>query len=119
MGHVTAPEGYCSVDKYLSLISTKWTAHIIHLLGKRELMRFGQIQKELALVSSKVLSSRLKLLEAEQFIWREQQATIPVTVNYGLTVKGKELAEIVSLIIEKSDAWEVSRNSEQILPVSN
>ncbi|WP_268747956.1 winged helix-turn-helix transcriptional regulator [Shewanella sp. cp20] len=29
-------------------------------------MRFGQIQKQLALVSSKVLSSRLKLLETEK-----------------------------------------------------
>ncbi|MPY23932.1 helix-turn-helix transcriptional regulator [Shewanella psychropiezotolerans] len=112
MRHVTAPEGYCNVDKYLSLISTKWTAHIVYLLGKCELMRFGQIQKELALVSSKVLSSRLKLLEAEQFIWREQQATIPVTVNYGLTAKGKELAEIVSLIVDKSDAWDANITSK-------
>ncbi|AQS36131.1 transcriptional regulator, HxlR family [Shewanella psychrophila] len=113
MKHVTSPEGYCSVDKYLSLISTKWTAHIIYLLGKSELMRFGQIQKQLALVSSKVLSSRLKSLEAEQFIWREQQATIPVTVNYGLTAKGKELAEIVSLVVDKSDTWDASINNGQ------
>jgi DNA-binding HxlR family transcriptional regulator len=111
MRHVTAPEGYCNVDKYLSLISTKWTAHIVFLLNQNEVMRFGQIQKELALVSSKVLSSRLKLLEAEQFIWREQQDTIPITVNYGLTSKGTELAVIVNQIISKSDSWNKSTHN--------
>lgn len=112
MRHVTAPEGYCNVDKCLSLISTKWTAHIVFLLNQKEVMRFGQIQKELALVSSKVLSSRLKLLEAERFIWREQQKTIPVTVNYGLTSKGKELAVIVNQIIAKSGSWNKSTNND-------
>ncbi len=105
MVHATAPENYCNVDKYLSLISTKWTAHIIYLLSQHPVMRFGQLQKQLALVSSKVLSSRLKLLEAEKFIWREQQATIPVTVNYGLTPKGQELADIVLKIVEKTESW--------------
>ncbi|KPL95155.1 helix-turn-helix transcriptional regulator [Vibrio sp. L5-1] len=99
------PEGYCSADKYLALISTKWTAHIVWILGQSSEIRFGQIQKQLALVSSKVLSERLKLLSKEGFIWRRQEETVPVTVYYGLTKKGKELADIVDIIVKKSDSW--------------
>jgi DNA-binding HxlR family transcriptional regulator len=100
------PEGYCSADRYLTLISTKWTAHIVWLVGQHDEMRFGQIQKQLALVSSKVLSERLKLLTGEGFVWRRQEETVPVTVYYGLTPKGEELAEIVDIIVRKSDDWD-------------
>ncbi|WP_394156900.1 hypothetical protein [Vibrio campbellii] len=67
--HQVQPAGYCSVDKYLTLISTKWTAHIVWLLGQKE-------------------------------------DTIPVTVNYGLTPKGKELSCVVELIVQKADDWD-------------
>ncbi len=99
------PVGYCRVDRAFKLISTKWSAHIIWLLGKSESLRFGQIQKQLALISSKVLSQRLSFLEEEGFIWRRQESTIPVTVYYGLTSKGKELSIIVDLIEKKSEDW--------------
>ena len=107
-GQGKQPEGYCSVDKHLQLISTKWTAHVVWLLGQHNEIRFGQIQKQLALVSSKVLSERLKRLEKEGFIWRRQEETVPVTVYYGLTSKGEELAEIVDLIVKKSVHWDHS-----------
>ncbi len=99
------PAEYCRVDRAFKLISTKWSAHIIWLLGQNECLRFGQIQKQLALVSSKVLSQRLKFLEEDGFIWRRQESTIPVTVYYGLTHKGKELSKIIELIEAKSSDW--------------
>ncbi|MEH0665162.1 helix-turn-helix transcriptional regulator [Vibrio scophthalmi] len=103
--HKREPEGYCSVDKYLTLISTKWTAHIVWLLGQQAEIRFGQVRKNLVFVSSKVLSERLKMLKEEGFVWRRQEDTIPVTVYYGLTDKGKELAQVVDLIVAKAERW--------------
>ncbi|ABV36798.1 transcriptional regulator, HxlR family [Shewanella sediminis HAW-EB3] len=100
------PEGYCSADKYLTLISTKWTAHIVWLVGQHHEMRFGQIKKQLALVSSKVLSERLKLLNQEGFVWRRQEETVPLSVYYGLTPKGEELSDIIDTIVKKSDDWD-------------
>lgn len=105
VNHKLKPDDYCSVDKYLSLISTKWTAHIIWILSQQDQIRFGQIRKQLALVSSKVLTERLKLLEDEKFIWRKQENTSPVTVNYALTVKGDELAMVVDVIVSKAEKW--------------
>ena len=104
--HQLQPDDYCSVDKYLTLISTKWTAHIVWLLSEHEQMRFGQIRKQLALVSTKVLTERLKLLQHHGFVWRRQEETIPVTVRYGLTSKGKELAHVVDIIVQKADDWD-------------
>ncbi len=106
VNHQVQPVGYCSVDKYLTLISTKWNAHIVWLLGQQEEMRFGQIRKQLALVSSKVLTERLKLLCEYGFVWRKQEDTIPVTVNYGLTPKGREFASVVDIIVQKVDDWD-------------
>ncbi|PKG55013.1 transcriptional regulator [Shewanella sp. Choline-02u-19] len=106
VNHQVKPANYCSVDKYLTLISTKWTAHIVWLLGQQEEMRFGQIRKQLALVSSKVLTERLKLLREHGFVWRKQEDTIPVTVNYGLTPKGIELANVVDIIVQKAELWD-------------
>lgn len=112
MEHKKVPDGYCSANTYLSLISTKWTAHVIWLLRTREQMRFGQIQKQLAFVSSKVLSNCLKALEQHGFIWRQPNESIPVTVTYGLTTKGIELANIVQQIVDKSEQWDLTDNQK-------
>ncbi|MGF1870513.1 winged helix-turn-helix transcriptional regulator [Photobacterium indicum] len=45
-------------------------------------------------------------------LYREQQETIPVMVNYSLTSKGKELAVIINQIIAKSDSWNKSTNND-------
>ncbi|BCL72775.1 hypothetical protein TUMSATVNIG1_47460 [Vibrio nigripulchritudo] len=100
------PDGYCSVNKYLTLFSTKWTAHIVWLLSTQNEVRFGQIQKQLVFASSKVLAERLKLLVRENFVWRRQEDSVPPNVYYGLTSKGEELAAIVKTIIRKSDDWD-------------
>lgn len=36
----------------------------------------------------------------------KQEETIPVTVSYGLTSKGKELAHVVDIIVQKADDWD-------------
>ncbi|PKG75579.1 transcriptional regulator [Shewanella sp. GutCb] len=100
------PEGYCSADKYLTIISTKWTAHIVWVIGQHNEIRFGQIQKQLALVSSKVLSERLRILKKEGFISRRPEETVPITVYYGLTSKGVELFEVIDVIVKKADFWD-------------
>lgn len=104
--HARQPKDYCRTDKYLTLISTKWTAHIIWLVSQQPSIRFGQIQKQLAFVSSKVLSERLKLLKEEGFIWRREEDTVPASVHYGLTSKGQELADIVNILIIKAAEWD-------------
>ena len=42
-------------------------------------------------VSPKMLTQRLRELEADALVWREQEPTIPPKVTYGLTPMGCEV----------------------------
>src|ERR1700684_2418939 len=60
----SGPPG-CPLDPVLSLLALKWLVHIVWLLGRNESLRFAELQRQLpGDVSAKVLSGRLKQLEA-------------------------------------------------------
>ncbi|QUI24099.1 helix-turn-helix transcriptional regulator [Vallitalea pronyensis] len=84
----------CSIEKALSVLGGKWTFLIIRDLfcGKR---RFGELRRSLCGISPKTLSLRLKELETKGIIERTAYPTIPPTVEYALTEKGKSLKKII------------------------
>ncbi|SHF53383.1 transcriptional regulator, HxlR family [Caldanaerobius fijiensis DSM 17918] len=84
----------CSIEKALSILEGKWTFLIIKNLfdGKK---RFGELRKSLDGISPKTLSQRLKELEQKGIINRTAYPTIPPTVEYSLTEKGKSLKHII------------------------
>lgn len=84
----------CSIEKALSVLGGKWTFLIIRDLfcGKR---RFGELRKSLCGISPKTLSLRLKELEDQGIVIRTPYATIPPTVEYSLTEKGRSLEKII------------------------
>lgn len=89
------PEGVgCSIDKTLEVLDGKWTFLIIKNLFDG-VMRFGELRKALAGISPKTLSVRLKELERKGIIRRTAYATVPPTVEYGLTEKGNSLKPII------------------------
>lgn len=92
---IECPQGVeCSIEKALDVLEGKWTFHIIRDLfeGTR---RFGELKKSLTGISPKTLSVRLKELERKDIIRRQAYPTIPPTVEYSLTEKGKSLKPIV------------------------
>ncbi|WP_330404478.1 winged helix-turn-helix transcriptional regulator [Vallitalea okinawensis] len=84
----------CSIEKALDVLNGKWTFLIIRDLfeGKK---RFGELRKSLVGISPKTLSVRLKELESKGIIERTAYPTIPPTVEYSLTEKGKSLKKII------------------------
>ncbi len=84
----------CSIEKALDILGGKWTFLIIRDLqcGTR---RFGELRKSLAGVSPKTLSERLKELERKGVVTRTAYPTIPPTVEYALTEKGRSLHPII------------------------
>jgi len=84
----------CSIEKALDILGGKWTFLIIRDLtcGTR---RFGELRKSLAGISPKTLTSRLKELERKDIVRRAAFATIPPTVEYSLTEKGRSLLPII------------------------
>jgi DNA-binding HxlR family transcriptional regulator len=58
----------------------------------QESLRWGELRRTIEGISEKMLASTLRTLEADGFVHREAQATIPPRVDYSLTELGHELA---------------------------
>ena len=80
----------------LEVVQGKWRIPIIISLtyGKK---RFGEIQRDIADISPKMLSQELKALEENKLITRTLYDSMPVTVEYALTPLGMSMK---SLLVE-------------------
>jgi len=85
----------CPVDRLLNQISGPWTTYILWLLGQNGVLRFGALRAAMPGISPKVLTERLKRLESDGLVSREQRPTIPPQVFYRLTSRGAELRSIL------------------------
>lgn len=74
----------------VALIGHKWTLLIIQdlLEGPR---RFTQIQRSLGEANPKMVTTRLRELEAARLVSRTTYAEVPPRVEYALTARGREL----------------------------
>jgi len=95
---VVPPPEECPLTKCLSFIGGVWTPGIIWYLSLNP-RRFSELKDDLQGVSAKVLTARLKKLEAEGVVHREVQPTSPPTVEYSLTELGLELKPAIEAIV--------------------
>lgn len=96
----------CPVESLFRQMSGPWTMSILWHLNQEGPLRFGVLRRLLAGISTKVLTQRLRMLEAESLIYRDHNPTIPPQVTYGLTPKGKELACAFGALAELARKWE-------------
>jgi DNA-binding HxlR family transcriptional regulator len=83
----------CPIATLTNMLSGPWTVYLIWVLRYKSPIRFGVLQREISGISTKVLTERLRMLEAEGIVYREYKPTIPPEVTYGLTTRGKESIE--------------------------
>ena len=95
----------CPVSILVSLLSGPWTLYILWVLCYKSPLRFGALHREIEGISTKVLTERLRMLEAEEILYREYQPTIPPQVTYGLTARGQELMGIISQLDAIAQRW--------------
>ncbi len=81
----------CPTEGIINVISKKWALQIIATIGNHGKLRFGEIMKNLEIISPKTLADRLKDLEKAGLISREVFPEIPPRVEYSLTRSGIEL----------------------------
>ena len=86
----------CPIDNLLRILMGPWTTYILWVLATEGPKRFGAIKRELAGISSKVLTVRLRSLEEAGIIYRDYEPTVPPAVTYGLTPKGEELRDVLA-----------------------
>ncbi|WP_342493674.1 helix-turn-helix domain-containing protein [Bacillus sp. FSL R5-0712] len=91
-------------EKAVELLSKRWVALIVFQLLSGQ-QRFSEIEAALTNLSGRVLSERLKELEAAGIVKREVFAETPVRIEYSLTDMGCSLAPVFEEIAKWSSDW--------------
>jgi DNA-binding HxlR family transcriptional regulator len=95
----------------VELIGARWTGAIIRaLLG--DVNRFSELTVTIPGLSDRMLSERLKELEAEGVVERQVTPSTPVRVEYHLTEKGRALGQAVEAISAWAGEWLVEREGD-------
>jgi DNA-binding HxlR family transcriptional regulator len=88
---------HCPVEAALDVIGGKWKPLILWALGD-EVMRFGELQKALPGVNTKMLTKQLRELEEDGVIRRKIYPEVPPRVEYTITDFGKTLIPILEAL---------------------
>ena len=114
---VEPPPERCPLTECMALLGGAWTPNIVWYLraGPR---RFNELRGDVAGVSAKVLSQRLRRLQADGIVERHVMPTSPPTVEYELTELGRELLPAVDAIVDVGHRLKRLRGAGDVLPVS-
>lgn len=93
------------LEKLLNQISGHWTMYILWTLDTSGALRFGELRRKVDGISTKVLTERLRMLEAINIVHRDYEPTIPPQVTYKLTDRGKELSGALDHLCELASHW--------------
>jgi len=89
----------------VELIGKRWTGAIIVVLLNGEAMRFSEIAHAVPQLSDRLLSERMKELEARGIVDRRVQPDAPARVEYALTDMGRDLAPALRQLKSWSHRW--------------
>jgi DNA-binding HxlR family transcriptional regulator len=101
----------CPTRLVLNRVADKWTVLIVARLARRT-MRFGELKRDIAGISQKMLTQTLRALERDGLVARAVYPEVPLRVEYSLTPLG---ATLVSSLVQIKD-W-AEGNIEAVLAV--
>lgn len=91
----------------VELIGRRWTGAIIRAMRSGR-SRFSDIGAAIPGLSDRLLSERLKELEAEGIVVRTVVPDTPVRIDYHLTDKGNDLQAVIDEIAGWAYRWPVA-----------
>lgn len=94
----------CPVRNVIARFGNKWAFLTVLVIGEQGVVRFNELSRLIPDVSSRVLSSTLRTLEADGFIDRKVYAVVPPKVEYRLTDVGKSLLPLIQQLTEWAQA---------------
>jgi DNA-binding HxlR family transcriptional regulator len=89
----------------VELVGKRWTGAIVYVLLSSGPMRFTEIGGAVPQLSDRLLSERMKELEARGIVERQVSERSPVRVQYSLTEMGRELAPALGELREWAHRW--------------
>ena len=99
----------CPSRRVLDHVTSKWGVLVIVGLAESPL-RWSGLRRRIEGVSEKMLAQTLRTLEADGFVLRQAQPTIPPRVDYSLTPLGRSLADRLIPLV----TW-VADNADEIV----
>lgn len=90
----------CPVRNVIARFGNKWALLTLLIIGEHDVVRFNELNRLIPDVSSRVLSSTLRTLEADGLIDRKVYAVVPPKVEYRLTDIGQSLLPLIRQLTE-------------------
>ena len=102
-----SPPGECCpyLHEGVELIGKRWTGAIVYVLLEGGAMRFSEIGGAIPQLSDRLLSERVKELEARGIVERQVHPGPPIRVTYALTDMGHALGPALSELKTWAQAW--------------
>jgi DNA-binding HxlR family transcriptional regulator len=98
---------FCPVyHRAVELIGRRWTGAILRAL-LAGVTRFSDLAATVPGMSDRMLSERLKELEAEGVVLRRVIPETPVRIEYELTEKGRALQGVIEAVSDWAGRWTV------------
>lgn len=88
----------------VELIGRRWTGAIVRAL-LCDVVHFSELTRAIPDLSDRMLSERLKELEAEGIVARTVIPSTPVRIEYRLTEKGRALTPVLDAISHWAGEW--------------
>jgi DNA-binding HxlR family transcriptional regulator len=88
----------------IEMIGRRWTGAILRALYSGQ-HRFSDLTATIPGLSDRLLSERLKELEAEGIVKRTVIPATPVRIDYHLTDKGLALGEVIEAVSTWGETW--------------
>ena len=86
------------------LVGQRWVPQIVWVLlgGAR---RYSTLRDAIPEISDTLLSDRLRELEQAEIVSRTVTPSTPVLIEYALTDRGRELADVIEGLAAWADRW--------------
>lgn len=85
-------------------VGKKWFLIILHELSKQP-RGFNELKRAVDGISAKVLSESLGELEERGFVVRRVSSESPIRVEYSVTEKGADLADVFAAMRRWGERW--------------
>lgn len=104
-GPAACEAAYCPYYHYaVEMLGRRWTGDIVRALHQG-VTRFSDLHSTIPEISDRMLSERLKELEAEGLVLRTVYPETPVRIEYLLTLAGTALAPIMEAFLVWAADW--------------
>ncbi len=93
-----------SFQEAAQLVGQRWVPQIVWVLlgGPR---RYSTLRGAIPEISDTVLSDRLRELEGAGILTRSVTPSTPVTIEYSLSDRGRDLAKVIDGLAQWADRW--------------